>query len=97
MGRLTALVREVAGSQRTRLSSRTSAYGTWHLMREGVQSNLGAGRGDHKNVFPSSSGLLPTGMGTGEMSGPQGEAGKAWLPGPTHTLSLEILWVCAHD
>lgn len=23
--------------------------------------------------------------------------GRAWLPGPTHTLSLEILWVCAHD
>lgn len=36
----------------------------------------------HKNVFPSSLGLPPTGMGTGEMSGPQGEAGKGLAAQP---------------
>lgn len=45
MGRLTRVVRDVAGSQRTGLSSWTSAFRTRHVLREGVQSNLAAGRG----------------------------------------------------
>lgn len=33
----------------------------------------------------------------GKCQVPREKLGRAWLPGPTHTLSLEILWVCARD
>lgn len=97
LGRLTGLLREVAGSQRTWLSSQTSAYRARHVTRERVQSNLEAGRGGSQECV---SFLLRS---TAYRNGNRGNArspGRSWegpgCPGPTHTLSCgDTLGVCA--